>query len=73
MGSQTDSSTFLSLQDQIAFLEQQCKLLPEANRQEAQQALNDLRQAIDNYIQFEVEKVLHLSQAEDFNSEETPF
>lgn len=34
---------------------------------------NDLRQAIDNYIQVEVEKVLHLSQAEDFNSEQTPF
>jgi HD superfamily phosphohydrolase YqeK len=34
---------------------------------------NDLRQAIDDYIQVEVEKVLHLSQSEDLNPEETPF
>ncbi len=34
---------------------------------------NDLRQAIDNYIQIEVEKVLHLSQPEDINPEESPF
>ncbi len=34
---------------------------------------NDLRQAIDNYIQEEVQKVLQPSQPVDPDSEDTPF